>query len=179
MKKLVLAWALSMSLPLFAGSIQDVPLKDINGKETSLKAYDGKVVLLVNVASQCGLTPQYKQLEAIQQKYKEKGFTVLGVPCNDFGSQEPGTNEEIKQFCSSKYSVSFPLLDKVHVKGAEQHPLYTQLTGKDAKFPGDIEWNFGKFLIDKKGNVVQRFKPQTKPDDASVTAAIESALAAK
>lgn len=179
MKKLLLAWALSMSLPLFAGSIQDVPLKDINGKDTSLKAYDGKVVLLVNVASQCGLTPQYKQLEAIQQKYKDKGFTVLGVPCNDFGSQEPGTNEEIKQFCSSKYNVSFPLLDKVHVKGAEQHPLYTRLTGKDAKFPGDIEWNFGKFLIDKKGNVVQRFKPQTKPDDASVTAAIESALAAK
>ncbi len=179
MKLLLLSLALSMSLPMFAASLQEVPLKDIDGKATSLKAYEGKVVLLVNVASQCGLTPQYKQLEALQQKYKDKGFTVLGVPCNDFGSQEPGTNEEIKQFCSSKYSVSFPLLDKVHVKGAGQHPLYTQLTGKDAKFPGDIEWNFGKFLIDKKGNVVKRFKPQTRPDDASVTAAIDESLAAR
>lgn len=160
-------------------SLQTIPLKDINGKSTSLAAYKGKVVLLVNVASQCGLTPQYKALEALHQKYKAKGFTVVGVPCNDFGSQEPGTNEEIKQFCSAKYNVTFPLMDKVHVKGSEQHPLYFALTGKDSKFPGDIKWNFGKFLIGKDGQVLHRFEPKTTPDDKEVLAAIEAALAAK
>ena len=160
-------------------SVYDVPLKDINGKTTSLKDYKGKVVLLVNVASKCGLTPQYTALQALQDKYKAKNFTVVGVPCNDFLGQEPGTNEEIKQFCTTKYNVTFPLMDKVHVKGAEKHPLYSLLTGKDSPFPGEIEWNFGKFLIGRDGKVLKRFAPKTTPESKEVTEAIESAVAAK
>jgi len=161
------------------GSLYNIPLKDIDGKDTSLKAYKGKVLLIVNVASKCGFTPQYTALEAIQKKYQGQGFTVLGFPCNDFGSQEPGTSEEIKQFCSSKYDVTFPLFEKLHVKGAEQHPLYAALTGKDAPFPGDVKWNFGKFVIGKDGTIKKRFDSKAKPDSAEVTAAIEAALAEK
>ena len=160
-------------------SIQDVPLKDINGKATSLKQYDGKVVLLVNVASKCGLTPQYEALEALQKKYAGKGFTVIGVPCNDFGAQEPGSNKEIQEFCSATYGVTFPLMDKAHVKGPEQHPLYSRLTGEGAEFPGEIEWNFGKFLISRDGKVVKRFSPRTTPDAPEVIEAIEKELSAK
>lgn len=163
----------------FAASVQDIPLKDIDDKDTSLKAYQGKVVLVVNVASKCGLTPQYKALEALYRKYKDQGLVIVGFPCNDFGSQEPGTPTEIKTFCSTKYDVTFPLMAKLHVKSPEQHPLYLQLTGKDAKFPGDIEWNFGKFLIARDGTVIQRFSPKTTPDSAEVTAAVETALKAK
>ena len=163
----------------FAASVQDVPLKDIDGKDTSLKAYNGKVILVVNVASKCGLTPQYKSLEALYRKYKDQGLVIVGFPCNDFGAQEPGTLVEIKEFCSSKYDVTFPLMAKLHVKGPDQHPLYATLTGKDAKFPGEIEWNFGKFLIARDGTVVQRFSPKTAPDAADVTAAVEMALKAK
>lgn len=162
-----------------ASNLYEIPLKDIDQKPTSLKNYQGKVLLVVNVASQCGLTPQYKALEKVHQKYKSKGFTVLGFPCNDFGAQEPGTNEEIKSFCSSKYQVSFPMFDKLHVKGAEQHPLYTALSGKDSPFPGDTKWNFGKFLIGKNGEILKRFEPKTTPDDPAVIEAIEAALAAK
>lgn len=179
MKVLASFLTLFMIQSLSAASVQDIPLKDINGKPTSLKDYQGKVVLLVNVASQCGLTPQYQALQAIHEKYKDQGFTVIGVPCNDFGAQEPGTNEEIKEFCSSKYDVTFPLMDKVHVKGNGQHPLYAKLTGKDAKFPGEIEWNFGKFLIDQNGNVINRFTPKTEPNSPEVTSAIEKSLAQK
>lgn len=161
-----------------APSVYDIPLKDIDQKPTSLKAYKGKVLLIVNVASQCGLTPQYQALEKLHKDYKGKGFTVLGFPCNDFGSQEPGTNEEIKQFCSSKYQVSFPMFDKLHVKGAEQHPLYAVLSGKTSPFPGDVKWNFGKFLIGKNGELLKRFEPRTTPDDPEVIKAIEAALAA-
>jgi len=174
-----IAALLAATVTMFAAAITDIPLKDIDGKDTSLKAYKGKVVLVVNVASKCGLTPQYEQLEAVHKKYQKQGFTVVGFPCNDFGSQEPGTPEEIKAFCSTKYSVSFPLMGKLHVKGPEQHPLYAALTGKDAKFPGDIEWNFGKFLIGKDGTVLKRFAPKTKPDAPEVVAAIEEALKAK
>ena len=159
--------------------LRDIPLKDINGKETSLKNYDGKVLLVVNVASKCGYTPQYKSLEAIHQKYKDQGFSVLGFPCNDFGAQEPGTNEEIKEFCSSKYNVSFPLFDKIHVKGPEQHPLYKELSGKGSPFPGDVKWNFGKFIISRDGKILKRFDSAAKPDSPQVTEAIEAALAAK
>ena len=159
--------------------LQDIPLKDINGKETSLKKYAGEVLLIVNVASKCGHTPQYESLEAIYEKYKGRGFAVLGFPCNDFGKQEPGSNEEIKQFCSAKYNVTFPLFDKLHVKGPEQHPLYTALSGKESPFPGDVKWNFGKFLIGRDGKIVKRFDSAAKPDSPQVTQAIESALAAK
>ena len=156
-----------------------IPLKDINGKDTSLKDYKGKVLLVVNVASKCGYTPQYTGLEATHRKFKDKGFAVLGFPCNDFGAQEPGTNEEIKQFCSSKYDVTFPMFDKLHVKGAEQHPLYAALTGKDSPFPGDVKWNFGKFLISRDGKILKRWDSKAKPDGEEITQAIETALAAK
>jgi glutathione peroxidase len=162
-----------------AASLHDIPLKDINEKPASLKDYKGKVLLIVNVASKCGLTPQYKALEAVHEKYKDKGFTVLGFPCNQFGSQEPGTNEEIKQFCSSKYNVTFPLFDKIDVNGAHRHPLYTALAGKESPFPGDIKWNFGKFLIGRDGAIIKRFEPTTAPDAPEVLQAIESALSAK
>ena len=162
-----------------AGSIHDIAVKDINGKEGSLKSYQGKVLLIVNVASKCGYTPQYKTLEAIYEKYKDKGFAVLGFPCNQFGGQEPGTNEEIKQFCSSKYNVTFPMFDKLHVKGAQQHPLYAALTGKDSPFPGDVKWNFGKFLIGRDGSLIKRWDSKTTPESKEVTEAIEAALAAK
>ena len=161
-----------------AGSIYDVKVKDIDGKDTSLDAYKGKVILIVNVASKCGLTPQYKALEAAYEKYKDKGFVVLGFPCNQFNGQEPGTNEEIKQFCSSKYSVTFPLFDKLEVNGEHRHPLYVALAGKDSPFPGDIKWNFGKFLLGKDGKILKRFEPRTTPDSEDVTKAIEAALAA-
>ena len=162
-----------------AGSLYKIPLKDIDNKDTSLNAYKGKVLLVVNVASKCGFTPQYTQLEAVHKKYEKHGFTVLGFPCNDFNSQEPGTAEDIKTFCSSKYDVTFPLFAKLHVKGPEQHPLYAALTGKGAEFPGDVSWNFGKFVIGRDGKVLKRFEPKIKPDAPEVIAAIEGALAAK
>jgi len=162
-----------------AGSIYDIPLKDIDGKDTSLKPYQGKVLLIVNVASRCGFTPQYTALEAIYQKYKDQGLVVLGFPCNQFGHQEPGTDAEIKQFCSSKYSVTFPMFDKIEVNGQNRHPLYVQLAGKESPFPGNIGWNFTKFLVSRDGKILKRFNSPVKPDSAEVTQAIESALAAK
>lgn len=162
---------------LMVTGLYDIPFNDIEGQPASLRAYRGKVLLIVNVASRCGLTPQYEQLEALQKKYADRGFTVLGFPCNDFGAQEPGTPAEIKAFCSTKYNVTFPLFEKVHVKGPGQHPLYAALTGPAAKFPGEISWNFGKFLVGKTGEVLRRFDPRTKPDDPAVIAAIEAALA--
>jgi glutathione peroxidase len=167
------------TVALHASSIHDIAVKDIDGKDTTLGAYKGKVLLVVNVASKCGLTPQYSGLEAIQEKYKGKGFTVLGFPCNQFAGQEPGTNEEIKQFCSTKYTVTFPLFDKLDVNGPKRHPLYVALAGSDSPFPGDIKWNFGKFLIGRDGKIIKRFEPKTTPDSPEVTAAIEAALASK
>ena len=182
MKKLVLL-ALAMLTQIACAqpkpSLYEIPLKDINDRATSLKEYQGKVLLVVNVASQCGLTPQYKALEAVHRKYKDKGFTVLGFPCNDFGAQEPGSPDEIKAFCSKNYDVTFPLFAKLHVKGPEQHPLYATLSGKASPFPGEVKWNFGKFLIGKDGKILQRFEPQTKPDAPELIEAIEAALAAK
>ncbi|MDB6133528.1 MAG: glutathione peroxidase [Verrucomicrobiales bacterium] len=164
---------------LAMADLQNIPLKDIDGKDTSLKAYEGKVLLVVNVASKCGLTPQYKALQELQDKYKDKGFTVLAFPCNDFGDQEPGTLEEIKTFCTNRYHVTFPIFDKLHVKGPEQHPLYKDLTGKDGAFPGDVKWNFGKFLIGKDGKPLARFEPKVTPDAPEIAKAIDGALAAK
>jgi len=159
--------------------LYDIPLNDIDGKATSIKTYSGKVLLIVNVASQCGLTPQYAALEALYQKHKDQGLVVLGFPCNDFAGQEPGTNEEIKTFCTRTFKVTFPMFDKLHVKGPEQHPLYAALTGKGSPFPGDVAWNFGKFLVGKDGKVLKRFEPKVKPNDKEVVEAIEAALAAK
>ncbi len=159
----------------------DFTVKTIDGKEQKLSEYKGKVVLLVNVASKCGLTPQYTALESTYEKYKDQGFVIVGFPANNFGSPEPGTNEEIKQFCSSKYNVTFPMMSKISVKGDNKHPLYQFLTeGKAGKeFAGDIEWNFAKFLVDRNGNVMARFASKTTPDSPQVTGAIEKALAAQ
>jgi len=159
----------------------DIPVRDLEGKETTLKPYAGKVLLIVNVASKCGNTKQYAGLQELYTKYKDQGLVVLGFPCNDFGGQEPGTNEEIKTFCSTKYQVSFPLFDKVHVKsGPEQHPLYAALTAKDGgAFPGDVKWNFGKFLIGRDGKPVKRLEPKTLVTEAEVVKAIEEELAKK
>ncbi len=168
-----------MATSLVAAPIHDVPLKDIDGKDTTLAPYKGKVMLIVNVASKCGNTPQYKGLETIYQKYKDKGFTVLGFPCNQFGNQEPGSSEQIKEFCSSEYHVTFPMFEKLEVKGPNQHPLYNHLAGKDSPFPGDVKWNFGKFLVGKDGKILKRFDPKTQPESPEVIAAIEEALAAK
>ncbi len=160
----------------FAADLSAIPFKDAAGKGTSLKAYEGKVVLVVNVASKCGLTPQYKALETLYQKHKDAGLVVLGFPCNDFGGQEPGTIEEIQTFCKAQYDVTFPLMAKISVKEKDQHPLYAALTGKDGVFPGDVKWNFGKFLIGKDGKALARFEPNTAPDAPEITAAIEKAL---
>ena len=162
-----------------AESIYDIPLKDIDGNSTSLKPYQGKVMLIVNVASKCGFTPQYTALEALYQKYKDQGLVVLGFPCNQFAHQESGTDAEIKQFCSSKYNVTFPMFDKIEVNGPNRHPLYAQLAGKESPFPGNIGWNFTKFLVGRDGKILKRFNSPVKPDSAEVTQAIEGALAAK
>jgi glutathione peroxidase len=157
----------------------DFEVRSIDGETVNLKDYQGKVVLVVNVASQCGLTPQYTELQALYEKYKDQGFVVLGFPSNQFGSQEPGTNEEIKEFCSTKYSVSFPMFSKVDVNGPDATPLYKHLTAQDAPPAGSgkISWNFEKFLIGRDGKLINRFAPRTNPTDADVVKAIETELA--
>jgi glutathione peroxidase len=167
------------TMTIHAQPIYDIPVKDIDLKPGTLGDYRGKVLLIVNVASKCGFTPQYKSLEAVYEKYKDKGFVVLGFPCNQFGQQEPGTNEEIKKFCSTKYSVTFPLFDKIEVNGPNRNPLYVALAGKDSPYPGDIKWNFTKFLIGRDGTILDRFDSKVAPDSPEAIAAIEAALAAK
>ena len=169
---------LIMATSLFAASgVYSYTLNSIDGKPAPLAEYKGKVVLLVNVASQCGYTPQYSALEAIYEKYKDQGFVILGFPANNFGAQEPGTNEEIKTFCSRKYSVTFPMYSKISVKGADQTPLYAYLTKETGPgISGDIKWNFTKFLVDRAGNVVQRFEPAVTPDSNEMVGAIEKQL---
>ncbi|MEQ8351976.1 MAG: glutathione peroxidase [Leptospiraceae bacterium] len=157
-------------------SIHDYEVKTIQGEERSLKDYKGNLLMVVNVASKCGLTPQYKGLEELYRKYKDRGFRILGFPCNQFMGQEPGTEEEIQQFCSTKYDVTFDLFSKVDVNGSNRHPVYQFLAGDGANFPGDISWNFEKFLVDGEGKVVQRFSPKTGPADPSITEAIEKNL---
>jgi len=160
-------------------TVYDFNMKDIDGKPTDLSQYKGKVALVVNVASKCGYTPQYKNLEAVYEKYKDKGFEILAFPANEFKQQEPGTNAEIKEFCTSKYQTQFPLFSKIVVKGEGQAPLYQYLTSTDAnqQTAGDIKWNFTKFLVSKDGKVVARFEPKVKPDDKEVIDAIEKELA--
>ena len=152
--------------------------KDIDGVERSLSEFAGKVLLIVNVASKCGFTPQYKGLEALYQKYKERGFVVLGFPANDFGRQEPGTDAEIKSFCSTTYGVTFPMFSKISVKGKDIHPLYDFLTGKETnpQHFGKIGWNFTKFLIDRKGTIVDRFDSKHDPMGDRVPRVVIAAL---
>ncbi len=156
-------------------------VQDIAGKEVDLQQYKGKVVMIVNVASKCGLTKQYTALQALHDKYKDQGLAILGFPANNFGGQEPGTNEEIQQFCSSRFHVSFDMFAKVSVKGDDIAPLFQWLTSEETNkgHAGEIAWNFNKFLVGRDGKVIERFEPRTAPDEEAVTKAIEAALAAK
>lgn len=156
----------------------DFKMKNIDGEKVDLEDYEGKVVLIVNTASECGLTPQYTGLEELYKKYSEKGFVVLGFPCNQFGTQEPGSDADIKKFCSTRYKVSFPLFSKIEVNGDAATPLYKFLTSQDTKpkGKGNISWNFEKFLVDREGNLINRFEPRTKPSDAELVKAIEAQL---
>ena len=151
-------------------------LKDIDGKDQSLEQYKGKVVLMINVASKCGFTGQYKGLQQLYLDKKEKGLVILGFPANNFGEQEPGTNDEIKEFCTKTYNVTFPMFSKISVKGDDQHPLYKKLASQPAPIGGDPQWNFTKFLVDKQGNVVARFDSRTKPDDQAMLSKIDELL---
>jgi glutathione peroxidase len=160
----------------YATDISKIPFKSADGKETSLSAYSGKVVMIVNVASKCGFTKQYDGLQKLYEANKDKGFVILAFPCNNFGGQEPGTIAEIQEFCSTKFNVTFPIMDKIDVKGENQHPLYAALTAKDGPLPGDVKWNFGKFLIGKDGKPIARFDSATKPDSKELADAIAGAL---
>ena len=161
-------------------SIYDIPVNTLSEEPTTLGSLSGKALLVVNVASKCGLTPQYTGLERLQEKYAGKGFSVVGFPCNQFGGQEPGTAEEIQTFCSTTYGVSFPLFEKLEVNGEGRHPLYTELTRTtDADgAAGDVQWNFEKFLISPEGEILGRFRPATEPESEAVVKAIEAALPA-
>ena len=164
--------------PLIEKAIYDFVMKDIDGHEVKLEQYRGKVLLIVNVASKCGFTPQYAGLQKLYLKYKDQGFYVLGFPANNFLSQEPGTDEEIKNFCSISYDVTFPMFAKISVKGKDKHPLYRFLTEEatDPEFAGEISWNFNKFLVDKSGKIIARFGSKLKPEDEQMITAIEAAL---
>lgn len=169
----VVAGELSMN------SVHDITVKDIEGNDVSLADFKGKVGMIVNVASRCGFTPQYEGLQSLYEAYKDRGFVVLGFPSNDFLRQEPGSNEEIQQFCTLNYGVTFPMFSKISVKGDDQHPLYAFLTSKERhpEFGGRITWNFNKFLVDAEGRVIGRFGSRTKPMDPEVIKAVEAALA--
>src|SRR5580704_9038599 len=169
MRKLALALTFCVAavcMALLANSVYSYTLKSIDGQPVSLKSYRGKVLLLVNVASKCGYTPQYAGLESLYEKYKDRGLVIVGIPANNFAQQEPGTNDEIKKFCHNRYNVSFPMMSKVSVKGDDQTPLYKFLTDKAAnpKTGGDIQWNFTKFLIGPDGQILARFEPKVTPD---------------
>lgn len=178
--------------------LQEIPLRRIDGSEASLREFEGSVLLIVNVASKCGLTPQYEGLERLYQKYQAQGLLVLGFPANDFGAQEPGSNQEIAQFCETRFAVDFPMFQKIAVKGSEQHPLYRELVaarpeaqrneggtlsaslaahGLAPKEPSDVSWNFEKFLVDRHGNVAGRFAPDVTPEHPELVKAIERELA--
>jgi len=158
-------------------SITDISVMSMDGEEVNLSDYQGRVLMIVNVASECGNTPQYEQLQEIYKKYNEQGFEILAFPCNDFGGQEPGTNEEIKTFCENNYSVSFRLFDKIKILGNDKSPLYARLTNNSVTEKSDIGWNFEKFIISKEGKIVARFKSKVLPDDKAITDIIERELA--
>lgn len=169
--------AIILSASAIAADISEISFDTAEGKQTSLGDFKGNAVLLVNVASKCGFTKQYSGLQKLYEDKKGDGLVILGFPCNDFGGQEPGTIKEIVKFCSKKYSVTFPIMAKIHVKGEEQHPLYRVLTGKNGVFPGDVKWNFEKILIDTDGRPVARFDSKTTPNSAELLQAVEDALA--
>ena len=158
----------------------DTPIHTLQGEDSSLAPYEGRALLLVNVASKCGLTPQYEGFERLQKTYGDRGFSVIGFPCNQFMGQEPGTSEEIAQFCSATYGVTFPLMEKIDVNGDDRHPIYSELTAKaDADGEaGDIKWNFEKFLLAPTGEIVARYRPQVEPEDPTIVGDIEAQLAA-
>ncbi len=160
-------------------TVQDIPVNTLSGQPGSLGDLAAKTLLVVNVASKCGLTPQYEGLERLHERFSDRGFSVVGFPCNQFGGQEPGTAEEIAEFCSLTYGVSFPMFEKIEVNGPGRHPIYTELTAvPDATgAAGDIQWNFEKFLVGRDGAILGRFRPRTEPQDAELVAAIEAALA--
>ena len=165
-----------MHMAAKSSTVYDFTLDDIDGKPVSLSQFKGKVIMLVNTASFCGNTPQYSDLERMYETYKDKGFEILAFPANNFGQQEPGTNEEIKGFCMTKYSVGFPLFSKISVKGGDKHALYRYLT-EQSPFPGEVEWNFQKYLVDRSGNVVARYHHRTKPLADEVVQDVERFLA--
>ncbi|MDQ8186014.1 glutathione peroxidase [Pelagicoccus sp. SDUM812002] len=169
---LVLASALQADTTIY-----DIPLVDIEGNETTLEKYKGKTLLIVNVASKCGYTRQYKGLEELNEKYANEGLVVLGFPCNQFGGQEPGTEEDIMEFCSLTYGVSFPMFSKIEVNGPNRHPLYEKLAGEESPFPGQIGWNFSKFLVNGEGEIVERFSSAVAPKSDKMISAIEMSLA--
>jgi glutathione peroxidase len=172
-----IAWLLCGAALFAASSVYDFTLPSIDGSEASLGQYKGKVLLLVNVASKCGYTPQYSGLESLYEKYKDQGLVVIGFPANNFGAQEPGTNEEIKSFCTRTYHVSFPMYAKVSVKGGDKTPLYHYLTEEaNPSTKGEIGWNFTKFLVDRNGKVIARFDSKITPDDPGLVGAVEKAL---
>jgi glutathione peroxidase len=156
--------------------IADIPLKTIKGEDATLGDYAGKALLIVNVASRCGLTPQYEGLEKLYCDYRDKGLVVLGFPSNDFAGQEPGTNEEIATFCTINFGVDFPMFEKIAVKGPGKHPLYAELIAESDEPETEIQWNFEKFLVSRDGHVVRRFSPRTTPDDPDLVAAVEAVL---
>ena len=164
--------SLFLAMSLLAASVHDFTMNSIDGKAQPLAAFKGKAVLIVNVASQCGYTPQYKGLEALYQKYKGQGLVIVGVPANNFGAQEPGSDAEIKTFCERNYKVTFPMMSKVSVKGSDMTPLYAMLT----KTGGDVKWNFTKFLVGKDGQVVKRFESGVDPESPELMKAVEEAL---
>jgi glutathione peroxidase len=177
----VLAAGVVIAAVVPARGVLDFSMQDIGGRETALGQFRGKVLLLVNTASKCGLTPQYKALEEVYKRYRDQGLVIIGFPANDFLGQEPGTNAQIKDFCLINYGVSFPMFAKISVRGKNIHPLYKFLVDKETnpRFAGKISWNFTKFLVDRNGEVIARFEPRTVPDDPAVIAAIEKALQEK
>ncbi len=177
----LLAALILVPLPGMAGEsdpadVLDFRMRRLTGGEQDLAEYRGKVVLLVNVASRCGLTPQYRGLQELYDRYRERGLVILGFPANDFRGQEPGTDAEIRQFCEANYGVTFPMFSKIHVRGPEIHPLYARITSLPAPLGGQVEWNFQKFVVDRGGRVVGRFAPRTAPDDPALLARIEALL---
>ena len=162
--------------PLRGGMIYDITATDIDNELRKLEEFAGKLLLIVNVASKCGFTGQYENLESLYQKYKDDGLVVLGFPCNQFGGQEPGTSEDIKSFCSLTYGVTFPMFEKIAVNGPNQHPLYSLLAGENSPVKGRIKWNFSKFLVGRDGKILERFGSMTNPESSKITKAIEAAL---